>query len=361
MELGRLKSQRETGPLKGTPLTFSFLHRRLCARSTTCGWERRGDDMTDVTDAFREAAAGYALRSRKAMTSESARALCEEQPLPISSNRSPVLKSAYDCLVLVRELKAFVARHRADYLREGRDVEVVRDGIESEVRLSVKACQAHIGLLRSTVEEIAAGRRVGAQGIAHLHGVVLILTEYLQRVAAAFDRCREVRFRKVLRTADHKRRRAPPPPPTSKKNAAGSSTTSSSLSSNGHRDEPGGEARQGQELGRGEEQGQRQVHLSTDGDLLVDELTDLVEQVRRAEGKVVEMSALSSLFASHVQSQAQQIERVYAAAVESTKNLEGGNVELRKTISRRGDSQMIIAVILFVATFGLLFLDWMSG
>lgn len=94
---------------------------------------------------------------------------------------------------------------------------------------------------------------------------------------------------------------------------------------------------------------------------MVDELTGLVEQVRQAEGKVVEMSALSSLFASHVQSQARQIEQLYAQAVESTRNLEGGNVELRKTISRRGDSQLIVAVILFVATFGLLFLDWMSG
>jgi syntaxin 18 len=47
--------------------------------------------------------------------------------------------------------------------------------------------------------------------------------------------------------------------------------------------------------------------------------------------------------------------------VESTRTLEGGNVALRKTVSRRGDTQTIIAVILFVATFGLLFLDWMSG
>ena len=51
----------------------------------------------------------------------------------------------------------------------------------------------------------------------------------------------------------------------------------------------------------------------------------------------------------------------YPRAVESTRRLEGGNVELRKTISRRGDSQLIVAVILFVATFGILFLDWLSG
>ena len=36
-------------------------------------------------------------------------------------------------------------------------------------------------------------------------------------------------------------------------------------------------------------------------------------------------------------------------------------VELRKTLERRGEGRKIVAVILFVATFGLLFLDWMSG
>ena len=68
----------------------------------------------------------------------------------------------------------------------------------------------------------------------------------------------------------------------------------------------------------------------------MEELTGLVEQVRRAESQVVEMSALSSLFATHVQAQAAQIETLYAQAVESTRRLESGNVELKKTIARRG-------------------------
>jgi syntaxin 18 len=188
-------------------------------------------------------------------------------------------------------------------------------------------------------------------------GVVLIITEYLQRVAASFDSCREVRFKKVLAEAEHKRRRAPPPSKKTTKttetthassaSASASASTSTSYQTSGEHDP--------------QQQQQQQRRLSSEGDVLVDELTGLVEQVRRAEGKVVEMSALSSLFASHVQSQAQQIERLYTAAAESTRNLEGGNVELRKTTSRRGDSQLIVAVILFVATFGLLFLDWMSG
>ena len=76
------------------------------------------------------------------------------------------------------------------------------------MRLSVRACQAHIAMLRSTVEETASTPgREGTQSVAHLHGVVLIVTEHLQRVAALFDQCREVRFKSVLDEAE----RRPPP------------------------------------------------------------------------------------------------------------------------------------------------------
>ena len=93
----------------------------------------------------------------------------------------------------------------------------------------------------------------------------------------------------------------------------------------------------------------------------MEELTGTLSRVKAAERSVLEMSALSSLFAGHVQRQMAQIETLYAEAVESTRRIESGNVELRKTLERRGEGRKIVAVILFVATFGLLFLDWMSG
>ena len=67
------------------------------------------------------------------------------------------------------------------------------------------------------------------------------------------------------------------------------------------------------------------------------------------------------MFATHVQQQATQIEALYTQAIESTKRIESGNVELRKTIARRGDANVVVGVILFLATFGVLFMDWMTG
>ena len=285
------------------------------------------------------------------MTPDRADALVAPRDLPPPSARSQVLKSAHDTLVLVRELRAFVARHRADYVREGKDSDTVRDGIESEVRLSVKACQAHITMLKSTVQEVEAAKTEGVQGVAHMHGVVLIVTEILQRVAASFDQCREVRFKKVLAEAEHRRRRAPPRPPTPPRRNP-EQTPAASTTDEGSTTEIN-ETTSGHQV-------QAQVHV-TEGDVLVDELTTLVEQVRKAEGQVAEMSALSSLFATHVQAQAAQIEQLYAQAVESTRNLESGNVQLKKTIKRRGEGSFIVGIVLFIATFSLLFLDWLQG
>ena len=300
----------------------------------------------DVTGAFRESA-HRAYASQAGMTPDRADALVAPRDLPPPSARSQVLKSAHDTLVLVRELRAFVARHRADYVREGKDSDTVRDGIESEVRLSVKACQAHITMLKSTVQEVEAAKTEGVQGVAHMHGVVLIVTEMLQRVAASFDQCREVRFKKVLAEAEHRRRRAPPTPPRRNTEPAPAASTTDEGSTTETTETSG-------------HQVQAQVH-STEGDVLVDELTTLVEQVRKAEGQVAEMSALSSLFATHVQAQAAQIEQLYAQAVESTRNLESGNVQLKKTIKRRGEGSFIVGIVLFIATFSLLFLDWLQG
>ena len=75
----------------------------------------------------------------------------------------------------------------------------------------------------------------------------------------------------------------------------------------------------------------------------------------------MEMSALSSLFATHVQAQAEQIESLYQEAIDSSRHFDMGNVEMKKTIARKGDAQRYVAIILLIATIALLFLDWYSG
>ena len=305
----------------------------------------------DVSAAFRAAAAAHALE-RRFGSPDVVERLVAPRALPPPSSRSPVLKSAHDALALVRELHGFVARNRGAYLQESDDADATRDDIETEVRLSVQACQAHVDMLKSTVQARAAGKEDTPQTVAHLHGVVLIVTERLAKVASGFDKCREVRFKKVLAEADRKRRRAPPPRAFARSRDGG------------EREGDGGAAPDddaGEKPGpgfSGRDQTQTQM---TESDLLAEELAGVADQVRRAEASVLEMSALSSLFASHVHTQAAQIETLYSQAVDATRAVQTGNVELRKTIERRSDAQRLVAYVMFAATFALLFIDWISG
>ncbi|KAH1119248.1 hypothetical protein GYH30_047869 [Glycine max] len=90
------------------------------------------------------------------------------------------------------------------------------------------------------------------------------------------------------------------------------------------------------------------------------ELTSLLDTGQETETNMVEMSALNHLMSTHVLHQAQQIEHLYDQAVEATKNVELGNIELSRAIQRNSSSRTILLLFLSVLTFSILFLDWYS-
>ena len=244
---------------------------------------------------------------------------------------------------------AYVDANRAEYKRADARA---RDAFEAECAGAMKECQRCVGAARDGVERARA--RGGAlarapQCAAHLHGIGLILSERLNDVARKFDKVRETRFAATLERAERERRRkAAAKKATYDASAGRSGTGDPSTSSSAVRVE------------RVERVEQAQAHVERQ-DALEEELTQLLDQVRLAEKNVLEMSALSSLFSTHVQAQAEQIEALYQDAIESSRHLDWGNVEMKKTIERKGGAQRIIAFIFLVATLGLLFLDWYSG
>ncbi|KAK9910643.1 hypothetical protein M0R45_034598 [Rubus argutus] len=87
------------------------------------------------------------------------------------------------------------------------------------------------------------------------------------------------------------------------------------------------------------------------------ELTSLLDAVQETETKMVEMSALNHLMATHILRQAQQVEQLYDQAVGATHNIDLGNKELSKAIQRNTCSRTFLLLFLFVLTFSILFLD----
>jgi len=243
--------------------------------------------------------------------------------------------------------RSYVETHRKAYARAD---DATRDAFEAETSASIGECQRCVARAKDAVE--AARAPGGAlsrspQCAAHLFGIGLILSESLNELARMFDRVRESRFASALARAERERERRRPA------KRATHAAFGVSWADDRVGDDVDGVHVEGVER-------QTQVHEERQ-DALEEELTQLLEQVRVAERNVLEMSALSSLFATHVQAQAEQIESLYQDAIESSRHLDVGNVEMRKTIARKGSAQKWVALFLLIAALALLFLDWYSG
>lgn len=266
--------------------------------------------------------------------------------------RSPFTKAALKTLESIGTLEQFMLKHRKDYVDLHRTTEQERDSIEHEVSAFIKACQEQIDVLKNSINDEEAtskgwlGIRVdksNADTVAHKHGVVLSLSERLHSVTSQFDQLRAIRFQDAISRATPRRKFKP---------VAKSSSEDSSKSNNLDFGEP--------DQFQSEPLKVQQQLLDDETRALQVELSSVLDAVQQTETKMVEMSALNHLMATHVLQQAQQIEQLYLQAVEATKNVELGNKELSQAIQRNSSSRTFLLLFLFVLTFSILFLDWYS-
>ena len=249
-----------------------------------------------------------------------------------------------------------------------KDIEAARDSIEREIVECIRECQKHVDRCEAL---IASGWNSSSssswatlklkhapQFVAHLHGVALIASERIEEVAKTLDAMRARRFREQAEKARQLERRR------GGDERVGVEAVAKDLMRRrvvkGRTSGDVGESSNNSFSQQQQQQQQQQQEFVNDSEALVAELVEISRGTQRAESKIVELSALSSMFANVVSKQSQQIERVYAEALKSTKFLEVGNVEMRKTISRRRSGSSYMAFVFFVATFAVLFLDWFN-
>ncbi|XP_004512932.1 syntaxin-81 [Cicer arietinum] len=304
------------------------------------------DRTEDFKDAVRQSARSLGYDEAK-LASILASFIIHKPP-----QRSPFSKAAFKTLESIGELELFLLRHRKDYTDLHRTTEKERDSIEHEVSAFIKTCQEQIDVLKNSInheEESSKGwlgittAKANADTIAHKHGVVLILSERLHSVTSQFDQLRAVRFQDAINRAIPRRKL---------NRVTKKDSTETSKSGDVELSEP-------DEL-RSEPLRVQQQLLDDETRALQVELSSLLDTVQETETKMVEMSALNHLMATHVLQQAQQIEHLYDQAVEATKNVELGNKELSQAIQRNSSSRTFLLLFLFVLTFSIIFLDWYS-
>lgn len=89
-------------------------------------------------------------------------------------------------------------------------------------------------------------------------------------------------------------------------------------------------------------------------------LIEEVDIVRRTEQTAHEIQSLNTLFAEKVIEQSEQIDRIYAVTFETAGTLDNANKYLKKAAKRLQSSTKITIVLMCLAIFCLLFLDYIN-
>ncbi|KAJ0250377.1 Syntaxin-81 [Hirschfeldia incana] len=251
--------------------------------------------------------------------------------------RSPFARASFKTLQSIKELDQFMMKHRKDYVDMHRTTEHEKDSIEQEITAFIKACKEQIDILKNSIRNeesnskgwlgLSADNFFNADTIAHKHGVVLILSEKLHSVTAQFDQLRATRFQDIINRAMPRRK--------PKRIIAKEVSPVDATLANPKTIEP-------DEIQAQPRRVQQQQLLDDETQALQVELSNLLDGARQTETKMVEMSALNHLMATHVLQQAQQIEVLYDQAVEATKNVELGNKELSQAIKRNSSSRTFL-------------------
>jgi len=271
--------------------------------------------------------------------------------------RSPFTKAVYFTLERIKEFDQFMSKHRKDYVDLHRTTEQEKDSIEHEITAFIKVCKEQIDRLENSIRNEEAnskgwlglsGDKFNAATIAHKHGVVLILSEKLHSVTAKFDQLRATRFQDIINRAMPRRK--------PKRVAKEANPVNAALANPESRE---AKSREADEIQAQPRRLQQQL-LDDETQALQVELSNLLDGARQIETKIVEMSALNHLMATHVLQQAQQIEVIFYQALEATNNVELGNRELSQAIQRNRGSRTFLMLFFFVLTFSVLFLDWYS-
>uniref|UniRef100_A0A8C8KA66 Syntaxin-18 n=1 Tax=Oncorhynchus tshawytscha TaxID=74940 RepID=A0A8C8KA66_ONCTS len=235
----------------------------------------------------------------------------------------------------ITKLKDFLLQHRKDYVNAGslissdltRMTDNERDQIDQDAQIFMRTCSEAIKQLRSEAE-----KQVIPTQIREHRGAVLDLIEiYLRGVCKLYSEQRAIRVKRVV---DKKRLVTEVPENNVSLWEEGQGRVEDELSP--------------EEMQMFEQENQR----------LVSEMSNLVDEVRQIEGKVVEISRLQEIFAEKVLMQETEIDSIHQLVVGATENVKEGNEDIREAIKNNAGFRVWILFFLVMCSFSLLFLDW---
>ncbi|XP_045561160.1 syntaxin-18 isoform X2 [Salmo salar] len=241
-----------------------------------------------------------------------------------------------------------------------------RDQIDQDAQIFMRTCSEAIKQLRSEAE-----KQVISTQIKEHRGAVLDLIEmYLKGVCKLYSEQRAIRVKRVvdkkrlsrLEPEHHHSRVVVEKSPqvehhseekTSKEESSSGERSVMEVPENNVSLWEEGQGRVDDELSPEEMQ-----MFEQENQRLVSEMSNLVDEVRQIEGKVVEISRLQEIFAEKVLMQETEIDSIHQLVVGATENVKEGNEDIREAIQNNAGFRVWILFFLVMCSFSLLFLDW---
>ncbi|XP_055765928.1 syntaxin-18-like [Salvelinus fontinalis] len=277
----------------------------------------------------------------------------------------------------ITKLKDFLLQHRKDYVNAGslisadltRMTDNERDQIDQDAQIFMRTCSEAIKQLRSEAEK----QVIPTQIREHRGAVLDLIEKYLRGVCKLYSEQRAIRVKRVvdkkrlsrLEPEHHHSReaveRSSPAKQHSEEKTAKEESSSSGSGERSVTEVPENNVslwEEGQGRVEDELSPEEMQMFEQENQRLVSEMSNLVDEVRQIEGKVVEISRLQEIFAEKVLMQETDIDSIHQLVVGATENVKEGNEDIREAIKNNAGFRVWILFFLVMCSFSLLFLDW---
>jgi syntaxin 18 len=265
-------------------------------------------------------------------------------PLKKALYTDPFHTAAKSLLKGILSMQGFVTSQRGGYLSHGVHLmsgasgmsDAQRDELDSEVTQFIRSCSSNIDALKKRIGLDASSSE---HQLAHQHTVVITLHEHLEAITTATVSMRKKRMVQLKEQAA-----------TQNLERAELDRVSGQYQFDDSDEDDEFEAKGGD--------GAQAQMFEAENESLLANLEDKLDEVKRAEKSLVEISQLMGQFHSKLQLQNHMIDSIYDNGVSSLGHLREGHDQLGQALDRGGSYRVGILFFFIVASLSLLFLDW---
>lgn len=325
--------------------------------------------MSDITNLFK--ATIKAVKTR--LKTQGVTTGVDKSILPVNRQKTDFSTKAQQVVADITQLRDFLLDHRKDYVNAGSYygldkssmTDAERDQIDSEAETCVKLCSESIKVLKYLV----ANEKQLPQVKQHREIVIQLLEAYLKVVCNIFSEQRAVRVKRVV---DKRKLSRLEPDSVTQKEGFQDRVSKQEIN------EPPLEGRKVTENGNTKKENNNYMpHLlfseedilenmspeeiqmfEQENQQLYDEMNNMVDEVKKIEGKVVEIAQLQEIFTEKVLEQEKDIDRIADTVVGATENIKEANEDIREALKNNAGLRVWILFFLIVLSCTLLFLDW---